>query len=108
MNTDSTLDFASWSKEDLEILQEQRENINNIDEKLLTLLNARADASFAIGALKKKVSKDAKIFDAKREKELLERLYALNAKEGGTLSEKHIHAIWNEILSASRSLQETL
>ncbi len=107
MNTNSTLDFSNWKKEDLETLQKERANINAIDKKLLKLLNSRAKSSFTIGSLKKKVSKNAKIFDAKREKELLEKLYALNIEQDGILSNLHVQSIWREILSSSRALQGT-
>ncbi len=100
-----TLDFVNWKKEDIDALQKQRQKINSLDKKLLKLLNSRAEASFAIGNLKKKVSKDAKIFDAQREKELLEKLFALNSEQDGILSNLHVQCIWREILSASRSLQ---
>ena len=57
-------------------LAELREQIDEVDSRLLELLNRRAGLSLAVGQAKKKVS--GKVFDAAREARLLERLASLN------------------------------
>ena len=82
-------------------LAELREQIDDVDSRLLELLNRRARLSLAVGQAKKQVS--GKVFDPAREARLLERLATLNE---GPLKTAHINAIWRAVLSASRSLQK--
>ncbi len=103
----STLNFDEWNKKDIELLAIERATINQIDKEILALLDKRAQASLAIGDLKKKSSKTPKIYDAKREEELLERLYSINKENSGFLENKHIESIWREIMSSSRALQKS-
>ncbi len=100
--------------EDKNLLAALRGNINSIDEEILHLLQKRAGLSKAVAVAKK----GSITFRPEREKEVLERLYILNdtlknnSKESTievcSLSNEHIQAIWREIFSCSRSLQETL
>ena len=82
-------------------LTELREQIDDVDSRLLELLNRRAGLSLAVGQAKKQVS--GKVFDPAREARLLERLAQLNK---GPLKTEHVTAIWRAVLSASRSLQK--
>lgn len=82
-------------------LAELREQIDDVDSRLLELLNRRAGLSLAVGRAKRQVS--GKVFDPAREARLLERLAARNE---GPLKAEHITAIWRAILSASRALQK--
>ncbi len=81
-------------------LGELRERIDQVDLELLRLLNQRAEISLEVGRIK---SEDrTQIFKPFREQEVLRRLSGLNA---GPLPEKHLQAIYREILSSSRRLQ---
>ncbi len=78
-----------------------RVEIDEIDLKLLGLLNNRAGLCKEVGRIKSR-AKDS-VFKPFREKEVLDRLTKENA---GMLPEEHLHAIYREILSSSRRLQK--
>ncbi len=78
-----------------------RIQIDKIDTKLLEILNGRAELCREVGRIKSK-SKDS-VFKPFREKEVLERLTNENP---GALPEDHLRAIYREILSSSRKLQQ--
>lgn len=82
-------------------LTEIRTQIDDLDERLLDLLNKRASLSREVGQLKSD-SLDI-VFKPFREKEVLSRLNALSP---GILPEDHLRAIYREILSSSRRLQQ--
>jgi len=84
-----------------ERLTEIRVQIDDLDEKLLDLLNRRAALSREVGQIKTN-SLDI-VFKPFREKEVLNRLNALSP---GILPEDHLRAIYREILSSSRRLQQ--
>jgi chorismate mutase/prephenate dehydratase len=81
-------------------LGELRDEIDALDGKLLALLNARAACSIEVGRIKAGASDQ--VFKPSREKALLEKLIIENE---GPLPEKHLRAIYREILSSSRRLQ---
>ena len=78
-----------------------RERIDSIDTALLDLLNQRAMCSLEVGAFKRE--RGLPVYAALREKQLLEKLRDANA---GPLSSSHLSAIYREIFSASRELQQ--
>ena len=82
-------------------LAKLREEIDEVDSALLTLLNRRAGLSLAVGQAKRQVG--GRVFDPARETLLLERLAGRNE---GPLKAEHVTSIWRAILSASRSLQK--
>jgi len=82
-------------------LTEIRTQIDDLDERILDLLNKRASFSREVGQLKSD-SLDI-VFKPFREKEVLSRLNALSP---GILPEDHLRAIYREILSSSRRLQQ--
>jgi chorismate mutase/prephenate dehydratase len=84
-------------------LDDWRSRINDLDNQLLNLLNQRAEAALEIGDLKRR--QDLASFVPEREIEVLERLVALNA---GPLPAEAVRAIWREIMSASRALEQVL
>ncbi len=98
------IDYTDWDKAEIELLNKAREEINSIDSNLLELLNTRLARSLEIGALK--ASKNAQIYDLKREQDLLEKLFVLNTDRNGQLQNSNIEAIWREILSISRAIQK--
>jgi chorismate mutase/prephenate dehydratase len=82
-------------------LTEIRTQIDDLDERILDLLNKRAFLSREVGQLKSD-SLDI-VFKPFREKEVLSRLNSLSP---GILPEDHLRAIYREILSSSRRLQQ--
>ncbi len=81
-------------------LKDLRLEINRIDQQLLKLLNQRAALSLEVGRLKTR--QDESVFKPFREKDVLQSLVSQNP---GPLPNKHLEAIYREILSSSRSLQ---
>jgi chorismate mutase len=81
-------------------LKEKREKIDLIDQKLLTLLNQRLRISLEIGKLKKEMGK--KIYDTKREKEVLKKL---KRKNKDPLKEVDLRKIFTTIVKVCRKSQ---
>lgn len=77
-----------------------RKRIDQIDLKLLQLLNRRANLVLQIGQLKKK--RGLAVFDGKREKDLLKHLAQGNP---GPLSSRAIGQIFAQVLKHSRKIQ---
>ena len=83
-------------------LTEYRDQINEIDDRILVLLQKRAEISKQVGAVKAETGV-AEVYVPHRQKQIIERLKAHNH---GKFPEAALEAIWTEILSASRSLQD--
>jgi chorismate mutase / prephenate dehydratase len=81
-------------------LNKMRERINLLDQKLLILLNQRLRIALEIGKIKKEMGK--KIYDPKREKEVLERL---KRKNKGLLKEEDLKKIFTTIMKVCRKSQ---
>ncbi len=81
-------------------LNKMREKINLLDQKLLTLLNQRLHIALEIGKIKKEMGK--KIYDPKREKEVLERL---TRKNKGPLKGEDLKKIFTTIMTVCRKSQ---
>ena len=81
-------------------LAEIRARIEEVDSRLLPLLNERAALSLEVGRLK--ADDPGIIFKPLREREVLDNLARQNT---GPLPDEHLRAIWSEILSSSRALQ---
>ena len=78
-----------------------REQIDRLDAQILTLLNRRASLAMRIGQVK---SRDqAVVYAPSRERQVFTQLAALNK---GPLSNEAIRAIYREVISASRALEE--
>ena len=80
-----------------------RKKIDEVDRKILDLLNQRAKSAVAIG--KEKQKKRLKTHDKLREDKILKELVLKNE---GPLSKKMIIAVYREILSACRGLQSSI
>jgi len=80
-----------------------RKRIDRIDDQLLRLLNRRAALALEIAARKAKAN--APVYAPVREKGVLERVMHTN---GGPLRPDDVRAIFGEIISASRGLEQTL
>ena len=83
-------------------LTEYRDQINEIDDQILALLQKRAEISKKVGAVKSETGV-AQVYVPHRQREVIVRLMAQN---DGKFPEAALEAIWTEILSASRALQE--
>jgi chorismate mutase / prephenate dehydratase len=82
-------------------LPEIRKEIDRVDTDLLELLNRRASLSLEVGRIKEGAREC--VFKPFREKEVLGKLLETNA---GPLPREHLQAIYREILSSSRRLQQ--
>lgn len=84
-------------------LEDLRQSIDNLDNQILTLLNQRMQVVKQVGDLKKQTN--ALIYRPEREKQILDRLTALNETQAGLLNNTAIDAIFMEIFAASRNLE---
>jgi chorismate mutase/prephenate dehydratase len=80
-----------------------RKKIDQIDEKLVALLNNRASLAQKIGQTKS--LQNQAVYVPNREQEVLQRVSELNR---GPLSTDAIRSIYREVISASRSLEAPL
>ncbi|OGP75128.1 MAG: hypothetical protein A2V86_08235 [Deltaproteobacteria bacterium RBG_16_49_23] len=88
-------------------LRNRRRKIDLIDRKLLSLLNQRLHIALEIGKIKKQMG--TKIYDPKREKEVLERLrLRLRSRNKGLLKEKDLDKIFRTIISVCRGVQKVV
>ena len=80
-----------------------RDAIDTVDERLIALLNERAQLAIDVGKIKHGAG--APVFRPEREAEILQRAGALNA---GPLSRDHVTHILREVISACRALERPL
>jgi len=80
-----------------------RKKIDQIDEKILELLNDRASIALTIGHSKRLNNEE--IYVPGREKEILDRLAQLSR---GPLSEQATRSVFREVIAACRSLESPL
>lgn len=80
-----------------------RSQIDKIDRELVGLVNERAELARQIGHLKQ--SNGQVTYDPSREEMVLERVVASNS---GPLSSDSIKAIWRELISGSRAIEQHL
>jgi len=81
-------------------LKKKRKGLNLLDQRLLTLLNQRLRMALEIGKIKKEIGK--KIYDPRREKEILDRL---KRKNKGPLKEEDLKKIFTTIMKVCRRSQ---
>ncbi len=84
-------------------MQKIRMEIDSIDEKIVGLINRRAELASSIGQIK--AMRGEGIFNPAREEEVLQNLLHHNH---GPLSNSNLLAIYREIISSSRALQHKL
>ncbi len=87
----------------LKSLDRLRHDLRETDRKIVKLLNDRALLSMEIGRIKAEQGLD--VFDASQEAKIFECLVEAN---DGVLPEKHLRAIFREIISSSRVLQKPI
>ena len=79
-----------------------RTAIDGIDDRILELLNKRMSLAQQVGRLKQESG--GAVYRPEREREILERLKTMNR---GPLTDSAIDAIFKEIFSVSRALQQS-
>ena len=84
-------------------LKSERKGIDQVDKKLIELLNKRTDLVKKIGKVKQK--KHESIYDAAREEEVLEKLLKQNK---GSFPDSGLETVFREIFSVSRKVQQSL
>ncbi len=86
-----------------------RSRIDEIDHRLVELLNERANVSVKIGRTKREAAggngAEASFYVPSREKAVLDKIRGLNA---GPLPDRTLEAVWREIMSGSIGLQKPL
>src|SRR5258705_8964072 len=80
-----------------------RRQIDRLDDRVLELLNRRARLAQAIGSAKARAR--ASVYAPAREKQVLARMVEANR---GPLGDAHVRAIFREVISASRGLEQPL
>ncbi len=81
-------------------LAELRRSIDEIDEKILALINQRLKIARQIGAVK--LREGSQIIDPEREGQLISRLMARNE---GPLSKENLYHVFKQIITISRAVQ---
>jgi len=81
-------------------LREKRRKIDLIDQKLLSLLNQRLSIALQIGKIKRE--RGEKIYNPKREREILRKLHLINR---GPLKEDDLKRIFKTITTVCRKSQ---
>ncbi len=84
-------------------LKEKRKKIDLIDRELLSLFNQRLRIAWEIGKIKKQMG--TKIYDPKREKEVLRQLKLTNR---GPLKSKDFGKIFRMIMKVCRRVQKVV
>ncbi len=90
-------------KKYMEELRKFRNNIDKIDDEMLTLLNKRAAYVIEVGRIKR--ARKSTFYKPDRERQILERLAKYNR---GPFPNDALKAIYREILAASLALEEPL
>ncbi len=84
-------------------LQEHRKSIDQLDAKIVALLNERTKHVLEIGAIKLKAGEE--IYAPHRERVVHERIAKLNK---GPITSESLRAIYREVMSSALSLEKTL
>ena len=87
-------------------LQGLREKIDELDHRLVELLNARARIVVEIGKIKHQAG--TPVYAPDREKVVLDRIRKANRDAGGPLPDSCLEAIYRELMSGSFALEKPL
>ncbi len=85
-------------------LAQIRKKIDDLDKKIVELLNSRTELAREVG--KKKIESGKEIYAPERESEVYQKLDELNAK--GVLPKDALKSIYREIMSAALALEKPL
>lgn len=86
-------------------LQPLREEIDRIDQEILSLLNRRAKTAQQVGKVKEGVDQGGAVLKPEREASLIRHLQGINT---GPFTSQGIESVWREIISVCRGLESTL
>ncbi len=78
-----------------------RKKIDELDEKLVKLLNERSRCAAEVGKLKRKAG--TPVYQPEREREILERIQQLN---GGPLSNDALKRLFERVLDEARAVEQ--
>lgn len=84
-------------------LEEYRNQINDLDKKILDLIQNRMSLSLKIGVYKK--DNNIPILNSNRENEVLTLLNKYNEDNNLKLKEEFINELWIKIMSYSKKIQ---
>lgn len=84
-------------------LKDLRDQIDEIDKKLLSLLNLRAGVALKVSEFKQKNAVD--VYDPVREKQVLEKIISENK---GPLNSDLVKSVFRQIISVCRSIQKPI
>jgi len=87
----------------MKTLQECRDAIDSIDDKVLELLNKRMEVVHRVGEIKN--SSGGAIYRPEREKDIIDRLTQISLESNGALKKSAIEAIFLEIFAVARNLE---
>jgi len=87
-------------------LKSYRNKIDQIDQKILKLIQERASQAIAIGKLKSKSNPGSSFYKPDRESKILRSI--LESNKNGLLPDSRIRAIYKELISGCLSLEEIL
>ncbi len=82
-------------------ISDWRKKIDELDGKLVELLNLRASAAIEIGRLKRNT--DLPIYEPEREREVIANAQRLN---GGPLAARDLAQIYERVMDVMRSIQK--
>ncbi|MCL1890422.1 MAG: chorismate mutase [Coriobacteriia bacterium] len=94
-----TMCAMDFDKDALLAIEEHRATIDEIDEQVVALLNARAMLSLAIRSLKPQAQLG--LYDPRREEEIFERITSFN---DGPLFNDDLRTIYSVILKVSKEM----
>ncbi len=89
----------------LKKIKDSRIRIDDLDDQIVHLLNARAKLALNIGELKNKIDSNDAILHPDRESRIINRLKKVNT---GPFPSQAISFVWSEIISACRSLEHCI
>jgi len=82
-------------------ISDWRKKIDELDRKLVELLNQRASAAIAIGRLKRNT--DLPVYEPEREREVIANVQKHN---GGPLAGRDLAQVYERIMDVMRSIQK--
>ncbi|KPK49965.1 MAG: hypothetical protein AMK72_03265 [Planctomycetes bacterium SM23_25] len=85
-------------------LEDLRRRIDEIDARLVALMNERARCAVEVGKIKRETGQ-ASVYSPARERDVFEHIIEAN---NGPLSDHALMAIWKEMMSGSLSLEKSL
>ncbi len=88
-----------------ENLKKYRDKIDNLDKKMLKLIQSRAELALKIGKIKSTLDPKASLYKPEREADILRNILKENK---GNISDKKIKVIYKELIAACLSLEEDI